>query len=419
VNNDINGAGPTMTDARNPEDDDDFGPVLGPDDALASPEYYPRLWNISAAFMFNAVVRAQEPTRPEYVTVPVRTRAWDELNLKLSLAISKWNLLWEAAQFRRRFFDDEELPPPLHKIADQGDVNVMFVPRTESRYHELAPLFHLLPRAALQRHGLPLLKGGQWPYLQHVEPIDGYLPADFRERLARAWAGTVWRHLMPQPNSGISKFTTDDPIRILAHDLDFWIPPVTQVLEGYLRDFPVVENDVASGPVSLVDGSMLPGASAANPRMGGDIWRGEEEAAEAVRLTVEAADATGRLRGILDAVRSHRCEDDFSPYWSGAREDFERKLYRKRAKIRVRFVELTDTIPVHGPETEVIDQMLFGDFLALLDTRDRTLVVLLRSGFTKLTEVAEAMGYRTHSAVSKRLDHILQQADKFGRSIQS
>lgn len=153
--------------------------------------------------------------------------------------------------------------------------------------------------------------------------------------------------------------------------------------------------------------------------MGGDIWRGEAEAAEAVRRTVEAADATSQLRGILDAVRSHRCEDDFSPHWSGAREDFERKLYHKRAKIQVRFVELTDTIPVHGPETEVIDQMLFGDFLALLDTRDRTLVVLLRSGFTRLTEVAEAMGYRTHSAVSKRLDHILRQAARFGRTINS
>jgi hypothetical protein len=36
-------------------------------------------------------------------------------------------------------------------------------------------------------------------------------------------------------------------------------------------------------------------------------------------------------------------------------EDFERRLYRKRAKIKVRFVELTDTITVQGPETEIED----------------------------------------------------------------
>jgi hypothetical protein len=414
VNDSIEATDVTMTDELDHSGDEVLSPRLDPRHEHAAPEMYPRLWNISAGFMCKAVVRPQHPARPEYVTVPLRPGIWDDTNLTLSLAISKWNLLWEAAQFRRRFFDEEELPPPLYKVADQGDVNVIFVPRTESRYHEYAPLFHLLPRAALARHGLPLLAGGQWPFLQQLVNVDGFLPADFQNRLARAWAGTVWRHLMPQPHSGISKFTADDPIRLLAHNLDFWIPPVTQVIEDYLREFPVVDEGVATGPVPLKDGSVLPGAVAANPRMGGDIWRGEEESAEAVRRTVEAADADGRLRGILDAVRSHRCEDDFSPQWSGAREDFERKLYHKRSKVQVRFVELTDTIPVHGPEAEVIDQMLFGDFLALLDTRDRTIVVLLRSGFTKLTEVAEAMGYRTHSAVSKRLNHILRQAARFG-----
>ncbi|RZU48834.1 hypothetical protein EV385_0560 [Krasilnikovia cinnamomea] len=418
MNNDIEVADVIMTGEPDHLDDEDYGPLLDPGCDRAAPEEYPWMANLSAAFMLKAVVRAQTPARPEYVTVPLRLGLWDDANTKLSIAISKWNLLWEAAQFRRRFFDDEDLPPPLYKIADQGDVNVIFVPRTTSGYYEYAPLFHLLPRAALQRHRLPFLKRGQWPFVSEVENIDEYLPSDFQDRLARAWAGTVWRHLMPQPKSGISKFTRDDPIRILAHNLDFWLPPVTQVLEDYLREFPVVDNDVAPGPVSLMDGSVLPGATRANPRMGGDLWHGEEEAAEVVRHTVEAADATGRLRGILDAVRSHRCEDDFSQHWSGAKEDFERKLYHKRAKVQVKFVELNDVIPVHGPETEVIDQMLFGDFLALLDTRDRTIVVLLRSGLTKLTDVAEAMGYRTQSAVSKRLDHILQQATRFARTIQ-
>ena len=143
------------------------------------------------------------------------------------------------------------------------------------------------------------------------------------------------------------------------------------------------------------------------------VGGGEVAAAEWARWRFAAADADGRLRGILDAVRSHRCEDDFSPQWSGAREDFERKLYNKRAKVKVRFVELTDTIPVHGPETEVLDRMVFGDFLALLDERDRTVVVLLRSGVTKLTEVADIMGYRNHSAVSKRLEKIRQRAAGF------
>lgn len=111
-----------------------------------------------------------------------------------------------------RFFDEDELPPPMARIADQGDVNVVFVPRTGSRYHEYAPLFHVLPRSALERHGLPLLACGQWPFVAELAGIDRFLPSDFPHGLARAWAGTVWRHLMPQPHSGISKFTVNDPL---------------------------------------------------------------------------------------------------------------------------------------------------------------------------------------------------------------
>lgn len=46
---------------------------------------------------------------------------------------------------------------------------------------------------------------------------------------------------------------------------------------------------------------MLAGAVTGNPRMGGQLWFGEDDTRDAV----EAADRTGRLRGILDAVRSH------------------------------------------------------------------------------------------------------------------
>lgn len=119
------------------------------------------------------------------------------------------------------------------------------------------------------------------------------------------------------------------------------------------------------------------------------------------------------LRDILDAARSNRVEEDFSERWTHAREDFERKLYRKRSKVKVRFVELTDNIPVQGPETEVVGRMVTNDFLALLNERDREVVVLLSSGITKLTEVAQIMGYSNHSAVSKRLHRICQQAEQF------
>jgi hypothetical protein len=37
---------------------------------------------------------------------------------------------------------------------------------------------------------------------------------------------------------------------------------------------------------------------------------------------------------------------------------------------------------------------VFGDFLALLDERERQVVLLLRSGITKVGDVASALGYK-------------------------
>lgn len=370
-------------------------------------ELYPRATNLSAAHIYRRVVRPPVPLPPEYVTLPLPC-IWNDEAVRLDVMVARWNLLWEAAQLRRRFFSEDDLPPVMRKIADQGDVNVMFVPRTASRYYEYAPLFHLLPHQTVRRHGLTPLRCGRWPHLIAAEPVDRFLPVDFEQRLSRAWASTVWRHL----NSGspMRAFSGSDPIRLLAHNLDFWIPPVTAAIHDILDSLPRVDATAGEEQVPLEDGTYLEDAVAVSPRVGSELWQGEAEAAEVVQMTVELADADGRLRGILEAVRSHRVQDDFSDHWSYAREDFERKLYSKRSKISVRFVELTDTIPVQGPETEVLDSLVYGDFLALLDQRERQVVVLLRSGITKLTEIAEILGYTNHSPVSKRLARIREKA---------
>lgn len=62
------------------------------------PEQYPRLWNISAGFVATATVRAEEPEPPEFVTVPRHQMA----DLETAGAVARWNMMWEAAQFRRR-----------------------------------------------------------------------------------------------------------------------------------------------------------------------------------------------------------------------------------------------------------------------------------------------------------------------------
>lgn len=382
----------------------------------AGPEMFPRLFNISAGMMYRAVIRAEVPTRPEFVTVPMTpARLGHEDSTSEWLALHRWNWLWESAQFRRRYFDEDELPPYMAKVADKGDLNVVFVPLTQSRYEEYAPLYHLIPRRTLERFGLPLLRGAQYPYSPASLVSERLLPSDFAPRLERAWAHTVWKHLMPA--SGLRSFAPDEPIRVLAHNLDYWLPPVVQVIEDTLRGFPLGGEHIEPGPARLFDESALEGAVIGSPRKGGEIWQGEEQAAWALEDVIDVADEHGQLRGILDAVRSNRVADDFSSHWSYAKEDFERKLHSKRSKVKVTFVELTDTIPVQGPETQVVGSLVTGDFMALLDPRDRQVVVLLRSGMTSLTDIAAELGYANHSAVSKRLARIRAKAKAFFDSV--
>ena len=137
---------------------------------------------------------------------------------------------------------------------------------------------------------------------------------------------------------------------------------------------------------------------------------GEEDAREATSELVDQADHNGKLRGIIEDIRSHRVEEDFSDRWSYAREDFERQLYHKRSKTKISFVELSDTIPVHGPESEVHANLIYEDFMAFLNPKERQIVICLRSGNTKVGDVARELGYANHSPVSKALARIREKA---------
>jgi hypothetical protein len=372
-----------------------------------APEEFPALRNFSAGMMYEGIIRPLQPEPPQFITIPMGSGPGSR---ELKNAVSMWNMIWEAGQFRRRFFNEDELPAPIAKLADLGDINFTFVPRSRSRYFEYAPLYHLLPKAALSRAGLPRVRSGAWPFMADWGDIDRHLPPDFGRRLTEAWARTVWPHLIS--GSRLDAFSDADPIRILAHNLDFWIPAVTEIIQDVLGTFPEVDKGRAAGPVPLVDGGFLNEAVTGNPRMGGTIWEGEEEAAEVVAAVVDAADQTGGLRSVIDAVRSNRVEDDFSDRWSYEREDFERRLYGKRRKVRVRFVELTDSTPVQAPESDLFGNVVTSDFLALLNREQRQIVVLLSSGLRQ-HEVAEHLGYANHSPVSKRLAQIRKQAERY------
>ncbi|MDH4207508.1 MAG: sigma-70 family RNA polymerase sigma factor, partial [Anaerolineae bacterium] len=337
------------------------------------PEFFPRLWNPSGGFIYEFIPAPAEKKPPEYVYVKIPTAlgASDSAQISTLLAVSKWNLAWEAGHLRHEAFADE-LPPGLTWLDRFAEHNIYLVPRHPwHRYDAYAPMYHLLSHETLTRFGLPTLRRGVWPGYQYMSIVDAVLPRDVDTRLSEAFAHHVWPLL--NPRSPISAFGSEDPIRILAHNLDYWLPHITGIIESRLRAFPrcAFDNDDQASLIRQVSEESPPDVEVNRPLVGGDIWAGEAEAWQATRDMLERADSAGQLRALVDAIRSNRVEDDFSDRWSYEREDFERKLYHKRSKLKVSFVELHDTIPVQGPESEVHEELVWEEFLALLDEKER------------------------------------------------
>jgi hypothetical protein len=375
-------------------------------------DMFPRLWNPSGAFIYRWMPHPLEKRQPEYVYIPasVSVRGEDDTSIRVASLVAEWNLAWEAGHFRYKMFR-ESLPFSLKWLERFSDQNVYLVPDDSfHRYIAYGPIFHLLPHQTLKRFGLPMLRRGVWPNYLPGSTYDPLLPRDFDTCLSSAFAEHVWPLL--NPRSRASAFSSDYPIRILAHNIDYWLPHVNTVVESRLRAFPRVafrDEDQAELPREIRC-DIPPGIQFDRPLMGGDIWAGEEEAWQATCEMVERADSDGQLRAIIDAVRSNRVEDDFSKRWSYEREDFERKLFRKRSKVKVSFIELRDTMPVHGPESEVYEDLIWEDFMGLLDEKERRIVVCIRSGITRVGEISELLGYANHSPVSKALARIRRKA---------
>jgi hypothetical protein len=330
--------------------------------------------------------------------------------------LAQWNMLWEARHLRQRIFRVRDLPRSLRWLRRHPESDFRLVPlEGKKRFAAYGPLYHLLPLGVLRRFGLPAIKRGGWPIDCDFGRTDAVLPADWEARMSQAVAFHLWPLLCPR--SSPSMFSRADSLKLLAHNLDFWMPYLDIVAQqrcaqadrcGFDEEQPDQPRKLAKARRRLAGEFDVE-----RPLMGGPVWMGESEALAAASELVETADEHGNLRAIIETVRSHRVADDFSSQWSWEREDFERKLYRRRSKIKPVFVELNDTVPVHGPGSEAVENLLWQDFFALLDTRDRRIVVCLRSGVSKATEIARELGYANHSPVSKALARIRRKAEAF------
>lgn len=394
--------------------------LLASDPDEIDPENFPVLRTLPIGLIYQFFYVPQGPRlTPEYLCIrrPEMLGVPKSKLLEFRAFVSEWNLNWKTGLLRKELFTSESdhgfIPPKLKWILDaKTDVRLVFA-NERHNYEQYTALYHLLSRRTLEKFGLPLLSRGNWPNTFPNGLIHHVLPQDFNRQLEEALAYHLWPFL--DVRGCPSAFSMDDPVKLLSHNLDYWMPFIDVVAQEKVESLGRVdfEDEKQRQLYEQHAKELPPEIRLERPHFGGHLWTGEDEARMATRRMIEIADKKGDLRSILDAVRSNRIKDDFSERWSYEREDFERKLYSKRNKIKVAFVELDETIPVHSCSAEVHENLLWQDFLALFDAKERRIVVCLRNGETRLGDIAKRLGYANHSAISKALARIRKKAKRF------
>lgn len=395
------------------------------DERAADPAVYPALDFFSPGLIYEQpfpVPAAAPPQELVFVDAPPSGKKF----LEFIGAANEWNVLWESAHLRQQVLKQMNRPRRSTPkwLQKYGDRNIQIVPNVDHDPSQaFAPLYAMLPLSILRHVGLPPHVRATWPMFGGNHGY-GDMPADAYDRFSRALSLYLWPRLSGRKT--YHAYSEDDPIRVLAHSPTYWLPHALSVCMSRAKDFEPDEGewtDEIRSRIAEVNAHPLNQrvrvAYQAN-RHCGALWEGEQEASDVVDEMVEHADRDGRLRAIIEAVRSNRIEDDFTGCWTREREDFERAFYHKRAKTKVAFVELPELEPIHSAftqlvpsaETAALDALMFNEFLTLLDPKSRSIVVLMRRGATTAAEISRELGYANHSPVSKRLRKIREAARK-------
>lgn len=373
---------------------------------------YPCLQNLSSAFFFKYLPVPKSTGNPEFVYLKQKDNSSDSYH-ELSGLTSMWNQAWESGHLRYELFKDD-LPSNFKWLSKYSDRNIYFIPyNNKNNFYAYQHILDLIPAKTRAQNGLPLLKKGVWPSALDRWYINEILPDSFDEKLSKAFAFHLWPLL--NNSSKITSFNENDPIKVLAHNLNFWIPYLNIAIENELRTFPRLspENEEEKNELIKYTKESSSNVEILKPRKGGMIWYGENEAWNFTKKLVDIADKDGKLREIIDIIKSNRVHDDFSEIWSYEKEDFERKIYKKRNKYKVSFIEIDNTLPIQGPNSEIIDNLVWEDFMALLDPKEKQIVICIKNGQSKMTEISKTLGYANHSPVSKSLKKIRKKIESY------
>lgn len=152
----------------------------------------------------------------------------------------------------------------------------------------------------------------------------------------------------------------------------------------------------------------------------------EEEISETFTWLVPKIMAKHNMNEIIAVTAEYRCFEDFDYRKSRQKIDFYRKWYHTRAKISVEsldeikenYAENTDGMEWDIPddsvnvESTVLEPITISKFLDTLFETDRKILTMRMDDVT-LEKIAEELGFKTHSAIHKRIRKIGLTYEKF------
>ena len=252
----------------------------------------------------------------------------------------------------------------------------------------LLPLFYTFPTEVVGKSEFRDLPRNMHTALTDAESLERIESKQFLKDMANMTAAMVWMHLGHK--GWMEVYSGYSPAYVFAHMLRHW-----------RNLFYTVYREV--NPIELF-------------QIGATFdWLSLEESKEVWEKIVAFSDAHfSILRKVIGAEKELPCFEDFDLKSGTARHsrayyDFLRKWYHTKTKHPIM---LTDRIPHRiGIWTNSADfRMDWESFVKSLEPAERKIIELKLQGKTQ-KEIAEIMGYKTHSAVQKRLVKIRKSYD--------
>ena len=284
----------------------------------------------------------------------------------------------------------------------KGD-QIVTIPQGTNKY--FLPLFYALPKEIVSK-AKEYLDFPRCPYdpIWTTKKTDEQINNDvFMLLIMDCYAWTFWKFIEIPDKEGnhhrmtgsFNHYSGDFPIWLLCYSA---IPYIQQKFEEFGFSFKVFGN--------MRRDTAVP-------------WLTYEQFCSLIAAVAPKIIAELNWQLTIDDVWLNRTPEDFSMFSSNAKTDFFRVWYHSRTKIGVMdSLDSTESTSETSPlkreefEDEITGKLRVEEFVKTLSPRDQQIICLKMENYTD-QEIAAKVGYSTHSAVVKRIQHIARAYDQY------